>query len=384
MKKNKIYTFFVACLLVGMLGVGCDDNMPDVKEIGVDSLLLSEELSGGIRLEEARTIDISGKVTLSPYNATDRAENFYSSNPEIATVSGKGIINGNSVGECEITIMVGGQSVSFPLTVFPIIPRPFKQIELSTDEKEMKLREEFNLAQLVFVLPIDTDSVNDVLYFNSSDESILSVTPTGMANALAPGTVTVTITSKYTDIVKELMVTVANFEEYSRTGWTMTASHALPIATDNPEKNSLNSALDGDQQTIFCLVKPGRNYGNGANFVEVPAGDALHFTIDMKEEKNVNYFRIIHRNTLESQLFLRWRGFEKILGSNDGQNFTVVAENVQVPEWSVASQQASPDIAIPTSQYRYLRFYAGPSNNWMDLSGGRTIQIMEIYLGIKY
>lgn len=63
-------------------------------DVPAESVVLDEELSGGLVLEVGETEDVSLKVKVLPVNATDLAELFYSSNVEVATVSPKGIITG--------------------------------------------------------------------------------------------------------------------------------------------------------------------------------------------------------------------------------------------------------------------------------------------------
>ena len=57
----------------------------------------------------------------------------------------------------------------------------------------------------------------------------------------------------------------------------------------------------------------------------------------MKQSQSVNYFRIRHRNT--NGVFIRWYGFDQILGSNDGENFTLIASNIVIPDATNGPQQ---------------------------------------------
>ena len=94
---------------------------------------------------------------------------------------------------------------------------------------------------------------------------------------------------------------------------------------------------------------------------------------------------------------VRWWGFNRIEGSNDGTNFEVIAERVALtPDPNVYENLLTDNVAIPENDYRYLRFIG-----WNDVSTaspylgfycargvangginpGGTIQINEIYLG---
>src|SRR5690606_27772237 len=98
MSKRKIFTFAAVLLLSGLLLAGCDKNMEKVQEVKVESVTLSEALKGDNTLLIGTTLDASWKVTVLPENATDRAENYSSSNSAVATVSGLGIVTAVSEG----------------------------------------------------------------------------------------------------------------------------------------------------------------------------------------------------------------------------------------------------------------------------------------------
>ncbi|MGC4235127.1 MAG: Ig-like domain-containing protein [Niabella sp.] len=384
MSKSKIFIFAAVFLLTGLLLAGCDKNMEKVQEVKVESVTLSEALKGDITLLIGTTLDASWKVTVLPENATDRAENYSSSNLDVATVSGLGIVTAVSEGTATITISVGagGHSVQFPVTVVDKILIPATEIRLLKSEIDLGLGATYNLFGDVQLIPF---SANDELIYTSSDQAIVTVSESGQLTGVAKGTATVTVASLEQPSVKATAtVTVVSFSgDYPRTGWMMTASHALMIATGNPEGNSLSAAIDGDLATNFCLVRPGKTSGNGTGVVSVPSGEAIHFTVDMKTAQEVNYFRIRHRNT--TQTFIRWYAFDEILGSNDGTNFEVIATNVVVPDAITGSLQESVDIPLPKSKYRYLKFYAQKAQCFYQssyTSQGNTVQIQELYLGI--
>lgn len=382
MRKIQFNIFIILLLLAGLLMNGCNDNMPDVMEVDVESIALKEELIGGLVLKTGETADISWKVTVLPENATNRAESYYSSDPEIATVNAKGKISANKEGTCDITIAVGGKSIAFVLQVVDKIIIPATEITLSISTLEMMLGNSYNLIPQIRTLPLDA---NDGFDFTSSAPGVVTVSEEGLLTAVSNGTADITVASGYDESVKAVVtVTVTTFSgDYPRTGWTMTASHELFKTTADDEKNSLSSALDDDLATNFCLVRPGKKFGNAPS-VEVPSGEAIYFTVDMQKSQEVSYFRIRHRNT--TQAFVRWYSFDEIAGSNDGVNFEVIATNVVVTDATIAAQQESPDIAIPKSAYRYLKFYAQSANCFFQssyTSQGSSVQIQELYLGLN-
>lgn len=381
LNNNKLFAVAATFLLLGLLFAGCGKNIPEVKEVGVESITLSEELGNGVTLLKGTTLDAGWKVTVMPENATDRAENFSSANPDVASVNGNGQVTAHTEGTADITISVGGKNVEFTVTVVNKIIVPATDIRFLSSGLELKKGETLSLPGQIMLTPADA---NDGLNYTSSDPGVVSINEEGLLEGISLGTATITVASKQNPSVNAtLTVEVMPFSgDYSRDGWTVTASHELMIATNNPEGNSLSAAIDGDLATNFCLVRPGKTSGTTTK-VTVPSGAAIYFTVDMQTAQDVNYFRIRHRNI--TQTFIRWYGFDEISGSNDGTNFEVIATDVVIPDAATASQQESVNIPLPTSSYRYLRFYAQKAQCFYQssyTSQGNTVQIQELYLGV--
>jgi uncharacterized protein YjdB len=379
MKRNKLNILFAVGLLFAFLTAGCDDNFMEIKQVAVESIDLKPELANGLTVETGDTYDISWKIIYTPADATDRAESYSSSNTDVATVSPKGLLTTYVEGTSDITITAGGKSVTFKLTVEDPEPIPASALTLSITALNLELETTYDLASRLIFTPFDA---NDPIDYVSSNPDVVTVSDRGLLTGIAVGQATVTVTSKWNPaLTATLSVSVTLFigGDYPRTGWTMTASHGLPVTTADTERNSLKSALDGDYGTQFSLVKPGKSYGNNPN-ISVATGEALHFTVNMTKPTKINYFRIRHRD--QNQLFLRWRMFEQILISNDGINFVELASDVAIPDWGVATQQETVNIAIPESTCQYIRFYAQKAGCWDPDMLRSTVQIQELYLGL--
>lgn len=382
MKTNKIFVFLAVFSLFGLLLAGCNDNMPVVKEVGVESVTLSEQLREGVTMKVGTIMSVAWNVTLLPVNATDRAEAYSSSNIDVATVNAKGQLTANAAGTSVITISVGGKSVDFTLTVVDKIIVPTTKIELGINTLDLKVGTDYNVFAQILVTPLDA---NDGFTYSSSNTDVATINEEGILKGLSTGTVTITVASRQNaDIKATLLVNVSVFSgDYVRTNWTMTASQAMFKSAADAEKNSLQAAFDGDMSTNFCMVRPGKNFGTNPNVVAA-AGDALYFIVDMQQSQEVNYFRIRHRDA--STVYIRWYRFDEISGSNDGINFQTIATNVVIPNAGTASIQESPDISIPKSNYRYLKFYAKDAACFYMssyTSSGSSVQIQELYLGMK-
>lgn len=113
----------------------------------------------------------------------------------------------------------------------------------------------------------------------------------------------------------------------------------------------------------------------------------------------VNYLRIRHRpeGNNNKNILVRWWGFNRIEGSNDGTNFEVIAERVALtPDPNVYENLLTDNVPIPENDYRYLRFigwndvstvspflgfYCARGTEYGGINPGNTIQINEFYLG---
>ena len=390
MKKNIIIGFLSVLTFFGLFTVGCDDNIPplNVDGVPVDSIRLKDSfksrlVNDSLILEAGDTANIALQVEVFPENATDLAESFYSSDVDVATVTAKGILNANMEGESEITIMVGGHEATFMLKVLAKVVIPATSIEFAMDNIEVMIGREYDLFNQLVIEPLEA---NDGVDFVSSDPTILSIDAEGIATGLKEGTVTVTASSKANpEISATTTATVSRFQgDYDRASWTMTASQDLSGWTSTGEGNSLQAALDGSPATNFCLVKPGKTYGGITN-----TDEPLWFVIDMKVQQPVSYFRIKHRQ--QDMTGLRWRGFERIEGSNDGETFELIGEDVMIPEsdWNEPNrfETSNVDILAYEKSYRYIRFYAssaGPNEEYFARTDRGTVQIEEIYLGIEW
>lgn len=395
MKKISICLFAAAALL----GVGCEDNVPEpgTMEVPVQSVTLAEELQDGVTMEVGTTLNVALKVNVLPENATDLAELFYSSNVDVATVSPKGIVTAQKAGITMISIYVGGIETYFTVTVVDQIPVDIESMEFGTSDKEMELGgTDLDLISLLSILPLNQ---NEGVIFTSSDPTVASIDQNGMLHALKIGkTVITAVPKRQADAGPELTATmnvqivqIVN-EDCDRSTWSMTFSHGWKV--DNAIGSSATAAIDGNENTTLSMDRPGRN--------NLPATDEIWFQIDRGENPGkVNYLRIKHRpeggNNLN--ILVRWWGFNRIEGSNDGVNFTTLDTFVAItPDPGVYANLLTDNVAIPENEYRYLRFigqndvktvspflgfYCARGTDYGSINPGGTIQINEFYLGLE-
>ncbi len=166
----------------------------EVKEqrISVESVTLPAELADGVTLKLGATLDIAGKVTITPANATDKTESYNSSNPMIALVSEEGLVSAVAVGEATITISVDGKSAQFTLTVEKIAVESVTLPDEWKDGYTMPLSGTLELAGKAAVLP--ENASNRAESYDSSDKEVATVSAEGVVTPLKAGKTTISIT----------------------------------------------------------------------------------------------------------------------------------------------------------------------------------------------
>ncbi|MFD2825054.1 Ig-like domain-containing protein [Leeuwenhoekiella polynyae] len=380
-RKRNFPTFFLFTLMFCVLAfMSCDTedegNFTEENEenIRVDNVEWKSDLKSGYEIAiDDKSLNIANRVTISPEDASNQEQAFSSSNQSIATVSEQGQVTPLSLGTTTITVTVDEMTDEFTLKVMAQKVINVSSITVEEANIELELNATVNLASKYNILPVD--ATNKEVTYSSSEPSIVSIDDQGVIEGLEKGSTTITVTSVDNPAAKgEFNVTVIEVSfkgDYSREGWTLKSSQDV----FDEGSNSLTSPLDDDIDTWFGLVKPGKSWKE----VSIPDSEGVYFIVDMKEEKTVNYFKIRHRN--DSQIFLRYRLIEEVYGSNDGENFTLIASDVSVTDYELP-EPMSPNLSIPESTYRYFKFYC-KKEACFDPSRGSTAQMSEFYLGVE-
>lgn len=196
MKKT---TLIIAAATV-LMAVGCkEDKIDDNKkeDILVESVVLDNSVSDGYTLVEGSTLDISGKVSVTPENAVDLDRIYSSSDEAVATVDEEGVITAIKEGQSTITVEVGsrGRKAEFTLTVAKKVIAVESVVldEAVRGGIELELGETFELASKVTVLP--ENATNKAVTYSSSDEAKVTVSNDGVITAVAEGSATITVTA---------------------------------------------------------------------------------------------------------------------------------------------------------------------------------------------
>lgn len=129
--------------------------------------------------------------------------------------------------------------------------------------------------------------------------------------------------------------------------------------------------IDGDTRSAFLFVKPGKTY----NGITTPEDHVPSFTIDMKEQQEIDFFIYRHRTYNNTSEYLRVNNVSFWGKNTDEEEFEPILENIPI-----AMDVNEIKVELPTKMnYRYVRLSI---NDWYRPSGS-TIQIAEFNLGKK-
>lgn len=386
--------------------------------VSVESITLADDIKDGASLEAEQTLDISGKITVLPENATDKTVSYSSSKTDVATVSEEGIITALAAGETTITVTSNSDAnvkEEFTLTVTAKAPVNITAINVTENSKTYTSedRKVYDLSEYFTVEPAEN---SDAVTFASSNEDVAKIENGQMTIGLA-GEATITIAAQSNPEIKATITVTVNqyFGDYPRFEgdendeqaaieganwyWTMTFSDPLYTVNDNKlingRNNSLTAMIDG--RHIVNRAGTGNvddeSLSNGTAFCVKAKGTAADhtasFTIDMGKKQKVNYFRIRNISDDKGDVLVRFKKFTEISGSDDNMTFTPISSEIDfTSEQGVQPEggykRETGNIEIDESEYRYLKFsFRGTECFNPEGSAGSSAQIEEFYLGYE-
>lgn len=146
-----------------------------------------------ISLNVSEIIDFPGSTcqlsaTIMPENTTDKSVIWLSSDENIATVDGNGLVSLHSVGKTFITASCQNVSTVCEVTVNAI---PVKSIHLNKKEISEIVGSKIMLTAVIF--PVD--ATNKEVVWTSSDEKVAVVSQDGLVEIISTGFATITATA---------------------------------------------------------------------------------------------------------------------------------------------------------------------------------------------
>lgn len=377
-----------------------------VEKIAVETVTLPDEWKEGVEIALDGTLELAGKVTIAPENATYKEESYDSSDKSVATVSAEGVVTPLQVGKATISITVDGVTASFELTVVTDVPVALESIKIKNGANDIQGVANVVLGQtatfdLYSQLDLAPANQNEgVKYIAYGSEEIATIDENGIVTCKGVGTVTFVILAKSNENndfknagAKKayFAVNITDPNDLDRTGWKVSSTSGSISGTGGSDV----ALFDGIFDPSFFATNLGTNFGLNRPG-KGGAGSEIWFVVDMQQQQQVNYIRYKHQSCRNTDRGCRWLGFSQILGSNTGADgdWTLIVEDLNVPEEALAYKTGidpndggsrnlddyrdTPNLSFPTANYRYLKFVGTAS----DFSGRTTTcQIAELYLG---
>ncbi|MBQ7117065.1 MAG: Ig-like domain-containing protein [Clostridia bacterium] len=152
----------------------------------------------GISLPKNAVCWVGGTMVLSPAfepsNASDKKVTWSTDNPNVATVSDKGIVSGKSEGKAEITVKTndGGYIAVCEVSV----EVPPTSVSLSKTALSLRVGSSTNSSETLIATVNPDTATNKNVSWTSSDTKVATVDSDGKVTAVAGGTATITCTTK--------------------------------------------------------------------------------------------------------------------------------------------------------------------------------------------
>ena len=132
-------------------------------------------------------------ATITPSDASNKMVSWTSSNPSVATVSSTGLVSGVSGGSTTITATTqdGGKTASSEVTV-TIVNIPVSGISVSPTTAKLNIGQKTQLTTTIE----PSNASNKIVSWSSGNNSIATVSSTGLVTGLSEGTTAITATTE--------------------------------------------------------------------------------------------------------------------------------------------------------------------------------------------
>lgn len=344
----------------------------NVKPIVVNKINVPSEIT----MKYGTVIDLKERIKITP--AIANCELTYSiADEDIATIDNEGVITaGLNGGNTIITITTtDGSNISETVNLTVEGKKFITEIILPADlveSKDFTVGQALNIAKFTTVLPEDAEEPEKIKYSIKEGDKYVSVTEDGTVTCNAEGTAT--IIAEATDGNKDKVTSEITINVIAAgNGWFERALYTVDTScrySDGlnyiPDGNTgkPEHILDGNFSTYLSVKKPeAQDPGNPEKeiFFIVDLGGITTFNTVGYEHRHLN-------NTLAASKI-------EISGSNDGNLFTIIKNDVEVP------YSATPySIELGTQNYRYIKVKA---TDWIPYTGstGSSLQVAEFNIG---
>ncbi len=181
-----------AGLLVALLITSCVDSTAPV----LDHAPASIEISGSSEVQVGSQVKLTATIKDGLGSAVSRYEVVWSSsNPGVASVTSWGTVYGQSVGSAEISARVDGFPAVVASAQITVIPPPVASVEISPPGGTIAMGGTVQLTAITRDASGNT-LTNRAVTWSSSDNTVASVSASGLVRGVSAGSVTITATSE--------------------------------------------------------------------------------------------------------------------------------------------------------------------------------------------
>jgi uncharacterized protein YjdB len=202
--KQKFLRLLVLSLIMTFFAFSCkkETTKPETSTISPTGITLSQAT---LTMNKGGTYSLT--ATVVPSNATNKNVSWSSSNTSIATVSSSGVVTGVAVGNANIiaTTDVGNYTATCAVTVSPLVVAP-TGVTLSQTTLSMNTGGTFTLTATI----VPSTATDQNVSWSSSNNSIVTVSSTGLLKAVAIGSATITVTTTTGNFTATCAVTVSD------------------------------------------------------------------------------------------------------------------------------------------------------------------------------
>jgi uncharacterized protein YjdB len=195
-------------------------------------------------------------AVLVPTNATNYSPVWTSSDTSVVTVSQTGLITGILPGTATVTVASGDISYAIEVRV--------KDVDIIVSPNVAKIFVDSTLQFNVAVLPANAAVT---INWNSGDESIVTVSKTGLITGMSKGTATVTVSVR--NVSKSVEVTVLTTTPFA--SWSFEDPSDLAKANVNDGVQGIPLGLVGELTSIAGPSSTNKavRLAKGSNYLEV-------------------------------------------------------------------------------------------------------------------
>lgn len=219
-------------------------------KVNVTSINVSQS---SVAINEGQTFQIS--TTVLPSNATNKKLSYFSTNPEVASVSQTGVITGKGGGNAQIIVSSNeNPNISASINIL-VSSTSIKVSNINLGQTEIELKEGSVYSLNATVLP--SNATNKGLVWSSSNNISVAVSNSGVITAKEAGEATINVLSQDGGSIKAtckvIVVKSANIAPIGNAGQDQSVNEGTTVYLDG----SMSSDPDGNVLTYKWTAPAG-------------------------------------------------------------------------------------------------------------------------------